>query len=107
MSIYFKPLPDVIPQSGDYSLHLELHDGDFRIYSQRVNGEHRSPRLFEVVRPHEKPAEEIFGRQYEAREVYPHVNEWGTRGWTVRSIETGKALIAIKRKHFKELAEKV
>ena len=50
---------------------------------------------FEVIFIKLRPAEEVMGRDYPEREVYPCNEDWGKKGWTY--IELENALRAFDR----------
>jgi hypothetical protein len=46
---------------------------------------------YEVVRIRVEQPGEAFGKSYPLREVYPGTNQWGSYGWTCRSLDEARA----------------
>jgi hypothetical protein len=46
---------------------------------------------YEVVRIRVAPPEQVMGKSYPLREVYPGTNQWGSYGWTCRSLAEARA----------------
>lgn len=48
----------------------------------------------EVIRIKQRDAEEAFGRDYPAREIYPNNEEWGRLAWSYGVNQTAEAMTA-------------
>ena len=46
---------------------------------------------YEVVRIRVEQPGEVMGKFYPLREVYPGTNQWGSYGWTCRSLDEARA----------------
>ena len=46
---------------------------------------------YEVVRIRVEQPGEAFGKPYPLREVYPGTNQWGSYGWTCRTLDEARA----------------
>lgn len=46
---------------------------------------------YEVIRIRHLAAQTLFGRDYPAREAYPHNEQWGNLAWSWRAIDRDKA----------------
>ena len=46
---------------------------------------------YEVVRIRVEQPGEVMGKFYPLREVYPNTNQWGSYGWTCRTLDEARA----------------
>ncbi len=61
--------------------------GGWAIYGQWKGGRCGD---YEVVRIRTRPEEDFLGKHYDAREVYPPSESWGTDGFTFMSLEEAR-----------------
>jgi len=82
-----QPIPEQFTHDG-YVLRLVERSGDSAIFSQARPSQ--PIRAFEVVRLENRPAENVRGTWYPAREIYPRSEAWGIRGWTCLTLDAAR-----------------
>lgn len=75
----YTPLPLVFKKSG-FTFTQVVRCPELALYRQEKDGQIHG---HEVVLVRNKPAEEVFGRTYEAREAYPGDEAFGVTGFSV------------------------
>jgi hypothetical protein len=87
----FRPIPTEFNHDG-YSHVLVERSGRGAIFSKRRPlGRTRS---YEIVRLENRGAENIGGKEYPAREVYPRSEQWGITAWTCLSLQAARKKLA-------------
>jgi hypothetical protein len=98
-SIPILPPADFVPtlplasecKIGGFTMRLIERKGQWAIYGQWKGGKCGD---YEVIRIKVREAEDIHGKPYPKREVYPPSESWGTDGFTFMDLESARIRLA-------------
>jgi hypothetical protein len=71
-------------KKNGFTYNLNYRDDLVAIYSQSDEGRRIAFEVMEII---QAPAGEVFGKWLEARETLPGTNQWGTKAFTVHTLE--------------------
>lgn len=95
------PLPLKLSISGFNYTQIDRSDR-YALYEQvRINDSKFTPvrvKRYEVIKIKKQKEAIRFGKSYEAKEMFPCTNDWGTSGWSFLDLESA-------RKHFDKLCK--
>jgi hypothetical protein len=83
-----KQLNKVLKTNG-FIYSQEHRNNKFAIYSQWIGNEIIA---YELIKIRKRSDRELFGKYYQASEVYPDTKSWGQEGWTFKNYSN-----AVKR----------
>lgn len=86
-----KPIETEFKRSG-FEFKQMWRVGPVAIYGKK-KPEWKDFFTFEVVVIREQKAWEAFGRVFEAKEAYPSSEQWGTFGWTARTLDAAMVMV--------------
>jgi hypothetical protein len=85
----YKPLPIDITQNGGHHYHQVWRDENCAVYEQR--GHYNQLLGYEAIRIKRQEAQVMFGKHYEAKELYPNSEDWGRFAVTKNDFEEAKS----------------
>jgi len=84
----YLPLAIEITQNGGHHYHQVWRDEHAAVYEQR--GHYNQLLGYEAILIKRQEAQKVFGKWYEAKELYPVAEDWGKIAVTRRTLESAK-----------------
>ena len=99
MSTEYIPIKTEFASKG-FEYKQILRDGDLAIYEQKSKNPKRTNIDYEVIRIRRHNGYKIADQSFPPSEMYPSNSQWGTFGWTCKTLEAAHRKIEWIKKHF-------